>query len=309
MSEYMEFSLEQVRDYFKKQKINRFYQYANSYTYTKLIRQNFKEDESLLDRELLFFDKNSSFAGRACFGAFLHNWQGNQYYRCLLVSYVTKQYDYEKRHNNFTWLSAKQIEQHLEYCKEVFGLVFNYQVTECEKHYYVYFDFCNLSFRQVKLLLFWYRMVVEFPSNLAMIDALELKKNYFPEEELYNLLLIPARYHQNVHPTHIPSSQCISIYGRFIPRDLLQQRLNSDPSYDAQVKDLFIPKSGREQKNCTLINVDKDKLFIEKELIDPNVTTIEFKSWFSDEKVKERMQKYTELYSWYKEEELKKEEI
>ncbi len=300
--------LEQVRQYFNDLRITRYFTYQNVYGYDKQPRDKVADIDNLLDTNN---KATEAFTHRVCFGEFLTRggseiYRAKQYfheYRHTFISIVLKQYFSHYHNNNFTWLRKDQLEQHLDYCKEVFGFDFNYKVEErvlskYDKYYpgkecyRVLFDFKNLSYVKVKLLLFWYRLAVEFPSNLALIDALELKRNYFPEEELYNLLLIPSRYQVRcLRPTHIPESQSISIIGGFVKRDILKERLqeksfvndlfeaNFEESYplSSYVNDYFILASGENNTYLDRFNV-----------------------WFSKEEMDKRFNVYKKLYGWYK---------
>jgi hypothetical protein len=63
-----------------------------------------------------------------------------------------------------------------------------------------------------------------------MLDAVLLKRDYFPEESLCNLLTLTATCQRYNRAVHIDPFQCISVNYQFITLDYLRNKLDSNTS-------------------------------------------------------------------------------
>lgn len=97
--------------------------------------------------------------------------------------------------NNFCLLNKEEVESHLEYCKTVYGIDFDYTVEEKSDHgkkfYLLTVDIDRRKTEQ-KFVLTWIRHIYEFPYNMFLLDALKLKneENVFTEEHILNILQV-----------------------------------------------------------------------------------------------------------------------
>ena len=109
----------------------------------------------------------------ACFSDIYKKFAPRNLYDENYIIYIYKGAN-NLRNNNMCFLSKKQLQNHIKQAQEIFN--FKYQVIELEKLYKV-----NLSITQApgnfhKYILAWIRYCYEFPYNMLLLDALEIKK-------------------------------------------------------------------------------------------------------------------------------------
>ena len=134
------------------------------------------------------------------------------------------------------------------------------------------------------------------------------------DEELYNLLIMASffqRYHFKGLGGHISDGQSISIFGKFISRQQLINRLKESP--DGSVNLIFErtlnstspekPEYEVEYANWVL---DFKKSIPTIYLLKPNsIYDVDLNLIFDDENISIRLSEYEKLYSKYKSEEIK----
>ena len=168
---------------------------------------------------------DGEFINRVCFGYFLGRLQDCRPDAAVIEVFINTQLIRKRSpFNNFTWLSKKQIQEHMNYLQDVIGLDFYFEVKDskinlgngCDnvEGISVKINFKSLKYIEIKYVLFWLRYTYEFPGNIVLIDTYLLKKRY-PEEELYNIFLLPSRL-LSVTSRPLPMDQTISVFGRFV---------------------------------------------------------------------------------------------
>ena len=215
----------------------------NSYRW--IIVDNITKDKRLLDTPLFGLTKmkvdNNNFTyiasgktyGYMCFGQFTHKiqvMQKQRYHRIVFTS-IPNTIQINKQTNNHCWATLELINFWLEVAKEETGLDFYFNVRKVRNnHLNINFDFKELNFSQIKYILFWTRYLFEYPDSLCMLDAVLLKRDYFPEESLCNLLTLTATCQRYNRAVHIDPFQCISVNYQFITLDYLRNKLDSNNS-------------------------------------------------------------------------------
>lgn len=315
--------LEQVRNYFRY-KVKRLVTsigYYNHYSYrifnSKTLEScgidtvtEFNQVENI--ESLRSYDGIADY--RACFGKFLVDLNGIYgrprsiflWKPFLIPTFPTQ--------GNFTWMTRDQLINHLNYCKDYLGLDYEVNIEDelgyeqntagFTDFYKICFDFKKLSYLQIKFVLFWSRYACEFWSNLALLDAMLLKEAVFPEEELYNLLvmsslvLMMTTYKMSC-PGYISEGQCLSIYGKFISKKNLITILNNFST--GQITELVFNRINYD----AWVNSAPDIKF-PKINVKVNNTTYDIDilgKWLNDESINKRLEVYKKLYPWYKSEE------
>ena len=331
--------VERAKEYFKEEikRFVSFYHYWNRYSFSiyktrflsDLIPIKFPETLATIEsKKLKSISKysliNYGFDHRSCFGRYLEivdqrGYWGSSYRSRFVWTPYTKLYSPEQ--GNFTWMTKEMLIEHLNYPKDILGLNYDVNVFDPDisgedskgEHWNIVFDFKKLTFIEIKFVLFWARYAAEVPSCLALIDALILKEKY-RDEELYNLLIMASffqRYHFKGSGGHISDGQSISIFGKFISRQQLINRLKESP--DGSVNLIFErtlnstspekPEYEVEYANWVL-NFKKSIPTIH--LLKPNsIYDVDLNLIFDDENISIRLSEYEKLYSKYKSEEIK----
>lgn len=318
--------INQVREYFYSLSLPKYLCYDNTYMppYTCIMnrhigyKKGINSDINLLElederrRDLMLSNPESFVPDKKypCFGDFLYydidedderDFTGEKfsYYRHVFIGRVYKK-PIHSCSGNFTWLTKEQLEEHIDYCRRIFEIKYYVKIRELSDSFIILLDLCDLNLLQIKLLLFWTRYVIEAPSNLAIIDAYLLKDMYPEEEELYNLLILTSRYQYYFNSSAINTDQCISIFGSFITRKLLVEKIHSKEKYNNHVSCLFL----RGGKNLDFDNSSPYKFNIGDVKICRG-NNFNFKGWFSQEGLDDRFSIYSKLYDWYKNLEIK----
>ena len=318
-----------AKKYFKED-IKRFvslFHYWNRYSYLIFRAQNVKDaigDESLTMKNIPGTLRNNAlidypFDRRICFGRFTEVLLSRSYWGPSFRSRFVWT-PYTKPHTpecaNFTWMTKELLEEHVNYPKNELGLDYDVVVYDAHKdseakgeHWDIIFDFKQLNRNQIKFILFWSRYATEFPSCLALLDALLLKERY-PEEELFNFIVM-ASFFQHFHFNdigNISEGQCISIYGKFITKERLIKGLENT-SDDAQILEIF----GRDGRSLTSLSPRYDKIYtsyvnkLGSEIPVLNFGTgesynLDLTRFFEEKEIETRMNWYDVLYQKYNEE-------
>lgn len=161
--------------------------------------------------------------GWVCFGAFLFHYPRRSRTSRILFD-ITPRKVLKGTENNHCWFNIEQLNYWIYTMKQETGLDFFYKITEGENNYHIIFDFKKLCFQQIKYILFWTRYTFEYPASFSALDAILLKRDYFPEEPLTNLLTLAAVC-QSANTTHITEYQNITIKGKFLQLEEFQRRI------------------------------------------------------------------------------------
>lgn len=236
------------------------------------------------------------FCSYICFGPFLYRNSGHERNIFMGIRYKLPR---SRESANFTPLDKRSLEEYMNYCKDITGLHFYSEIVETNYYYIVLIDFCNLNRLQVKFVLFWLRMITEFPSNLAMIDAM-LLQNIYPDEELYNLLIVPVTYQRGfVDIRSIYRDQSLVVPGsRFIDKDELIGRLNS-PTRGSVIR-LF----SSNDRQFNIASLPKES----QSMLDVNKNYFNSNKWYSPESLEARFKSYEEIYKILNNSRIKKKE-
>lgn len=331
--------VERAKEYFKEE-VKRFISYYhlwNRYSFSiyrtrflsNFIPIKFPETLATIESEKLKSISKYSliyygFEHRVCFGRYLEivdqrGYWGSSYRSRFVWTPYTKIYSPEQ--GNFTWMTKEMLIEHLNYPKDILGLNYDVNVFDPDtsgenskgEHWNIVFDFKQLTFIEIKFVLFWARYAAEVPSCFALIDALILKERY-KDEELYNLLIMASflqRYHFMGLGGHISDSQCISVFGKFISRQQLINRLKESP--DGSVNSIF-----ERTHNSTLPGKHEYEVEYANWVLDfkraiPTINLSKSTGWydvdlnriFDEENISIRLKEYEKLYPKYKSEEIK----
>lgn len=226
-----------------------------------------------------------------CFGRFLsiaRQFQTGSY-RIVFTSILRKiQTSFG---NNFCWASREQISFWLDTVKNDSGLDFYYKIEENEKNFRITFDFKKLSILQIKYILFWERYLFEVFLSFQVLDVIYLKRYYFENESLQNLVTLTTNclIRCNIYPHN-----SIDPGGNFIDIEELRKRLRQKNR--ANVTTIF----DKNYSNPVDINRYKYPDF-SRYFRDINRYTGEW--WLSFRK--RRFKVYKDLYKTYKDLEIK----
>lgn len=131
-----------------------------------------------------------SLSTNACFSDIYRNFKPHDLYNENYIIYIYKGTN-NSRNNNMCFLNKKQLQNHIKQAKEIFD--FKYQITENKKIYKVNLSIAKAPGNFHKYILAWIRYCYEFPYNMLLLDALEIKKEYCFKytsiSNLFNLVL------------------------------------------------------------------------------------------------------------------------
>ena len=230
----IEIDLEEIKK--KTQRApDRFANFANTYSWEEYW---IKPEDNLNDTPLYNFQPEALIDKRvgggnatrsACFGKFtkqysIHFATG---YRLLFTIYIYRVLHTEID-NNLCWMNYDQLRYWIDILKQEADLDFFYKIEEYEDYLYkVYFDFKTpLNRRKIKYILFWTRYAFELPAGYLALDALLLKRDYYPKESITNLLTLVANCNRCLALRMSPS-QCITALGKFVSKKHLVSELNN----------------------------------------------------------------------------------
>ena len=320
---------ELAKNYFTSEvtRLISFLYYHNRYSYTIYDSSSIVDENISLAKKIDQVDTRYvkelevGFEHLPCFGKFLsgvYKLPTPQHrYRFVWQPYIKP---YTPECANFTWMNKDLLEEHVNYPKTLLGLDYDVAVYDAleddspnswGKHWEVIFDFKKLNVVEIKFVLFWSRYAAEFPSNLALLDAILLKDKY-PNEELYNLVIM-ASYLQHHHLTcqGINENQCLSIYGRFISKERLYKGLQEEKN----ILDIF-KRTGASTRSDSVFYEPDFALFNQKAHLEiPRLSfmngrdtesprnckyNLDLKRFFTKEEIDCRMKLYVEmLYPHY----------
>ena len=184
-----------------------------------------------------FYQYESGSARYVCFGKYTRDYRIRKYPGSRIRFKITVRRKVEDHLvNNLCWMNPEQLNYWISLLKEELGLRFYHKVEECGNgaYYDIHFDFLELSNTAIKYVLFWTRYAFELPAGYLALDALLLKRDYYPEETVQNLLTLVAVLSNNLQ-VRMSASQCITTIGKFIKPEILAERLNTY----SQVLDIF----------------------------------------------------------------------
>lgn len=226
-----------------------------------------------------------------CFGRFLFYARQVQIkgYRIVFTSLLHKKQTLHG--NNFCWMSHEQISFWLDTVKNDSGLDFYYRIKETVNNFQITFDFKELSVLQIKYILFWERYLFEVLLSFQVLDVIYLKRHYFKNESLQNLITLTTNclIRCSIHPHN-----SIDPGGNFIDIEELRKRLRQKNR--ANVTTIF------DKNYLDPVDIYRDKyLDFSRYVRDINRYTGEW--WLSFRK--RRFKVYKDLYKTYKDLEIK----
>lgn len=207
----------------------------------------------------------SSFTYYVCFGRFTMNYHRKKRSNVsrILFDVAPSLKVLGQHENNHCWMNEEQLSFWISTIREEAGLDFFYRIeTRDDNRYHILFDFKRLNKTAIKYILFWTRYAFEYPASFCALDAMLLKRDYYPEETMQNLLTLTGVCQRNNLCYRINPDQCITVNGNFITQNALRQKLKTakciqnmfgypdgvwgwqaDKIYGATIKS-FITKSG-----------------------------------------------------------------
>lgn len=218
--------------------ISRFYGHHNEYRWTEYYDLSISSDPELKNQSLLNFSEDvlrrrlgvASFGKQSihpCFGSFIYNSQRLRDKSAVIFTSVLHKVVLKQNYNNHCWMTLDQLNYWISIARQDSGINFNYKIVDLGNIYEVVLELTSdLSWKQVKYILFWLRYAFETPASYYALDALLLKRDYYPEESLQNLLTLVSVCHR-VDSARMSNSQCLTTYGEFIQTDILQKRIAS----------------------------------------------------------------------------------
>lgn len=213
--------------------------YTNRYRWVELRRLSRKYAKTpLLDLDIKSLARNREVLPRemeftyVCFGRYLYDVHYAHRTRTLFYIYTNR--SFANGENNFCWWHKDQIEYWIEAAKQEAELDFSYRVEEFKSArlndrpmWKISLNLTHLTKNQRKFLLFWIRNLYEWPANFCALDAMILKRDYFPEESLINLLTLTTNYSLCNGGVLISFDQNLSLGGKFITSKCLSSRLHN----------------------------------------------------------------------------------
>lgn len=166
------------------------------------------------------------FSDYSCFGRFTYGYSRKQQDSRIIFTcrcYNTVQH---KTINNYCWMDEDLLHYWFDTIREESGLDFFYSIEpgSAKNTIDINFDFKSLNRYQMKFLLFWTRQIFEYPDSLCALDAIILKRDYFPDETLCNLLVLTSDC-QLANAFQINPYQCLTVDGNFLAEEELKRRL------------------------------------------------------------------------------------
>lgn len=284
--------------------ISRFYRLSNEYRWVEYHDLDVRRDPELKNQSLLNFSEDVlqgkldvAFSQkqiiRACFGGFIYNSPRLIGKNVVIFTSVLHKVIHNQTDNNHCWMTLDQLNYWISIARQDSGINFNYKIVDLGDRYEVVLELTSdLSWKQVKYILFWLRYAFEAPASYYALDAMLLKRDYYPEESLQNLLTLVSVCHR-IDRVRMNSSQCLTTCGDFIQTDILQKRIASR-SIDT-VSSIF--NSDFSQLNGELVC---GKLRLSNYYDTKSITG---ESWLSHP---ERFDIYQEAYKLMKEREIKR---
>jgi hypothetical protein len=320
---------ELAKKYFKEEveRLVSYYNYWNRYSYNIFRAGTVKDaigDESLATQEIpgSLYTKaliNYSFNQRICFGKYTgvllsRQCHGPEFRSRFFWTPYVKPYNPECA--NFTWMTKELLEEHVNYPKKLLGIDYDVVVYDAHHdsgsngpHWDIIFDFKELYRVDIKFILFWSRYATEFPSCFALLDAIMLK-DVFPDEEIYNLLTMAARFHRSHFQgfCSISEGQCLSIYGKFVSRKHLLEEIEKNRNFN---NDSILKLFGRDSSCFNIVGGWFDKNFDDfDKMLSRDIPKLSFRKennldldldkFFDEEEIKTRLHWYKDvLYPFY----------
>ena len=279
-----------------------FANHANTYSWNEY---RIKPEDNLDDTPLYNFQPEALIAKRVgygnaiksiCFGKFTKHYSINCVigYRLLFTVYIYRVLQTEID-NNLCWMNYDQLRYWIDILKQEADLDFFYKIEEYEDYLYkVHFDFKTpLNRKKIKYILFWTRYAFELPAGYLVLDALLLKRDYYPNESITNLLTLVANCNRCLSVRMSPA-QCITVLGKFVSKKHLVSELNN--GFDS-VQEIF-GRSGFIGENFNTV------YGIELPTTDwcPPNNQRTYENW---EHMEDRFTLYKKLYPLFKETEIK----
>lgn len=195
-------------------------------------------------------DFKRSLSTCACFSDIYKKFVPHNLYNENYVIYIYKGTN-NSRNNNMCLLSKKQLQNHIKQAQEIFN--FKYQVIELKGLYKVNLNIIQAPGNFHKYILAWIRYCYEFPYNMLLLDALEIKKEpcfkYTSISNLFNVVLSCFNEEwDSLREIHqIPRHQvCLFLRKKEIFKKLLLVNRINDIYISRCSKKYYIPKKYNE---------------------------------------------------------------
>lgn len=219
----------------------------------------------------------------ACFGGILNIGKKLQKEHYEIFVIRDPKYAVESNRSNLCLLNDKEVRKHLWLVKRLFP--FKYVVEESQYQefsaYKIILDVDAPKFYH-KYLLTWLRYLYEFPYNLILVDALRLKHQYLPKENIANLFILCANSF-NYRPVSYSEGHGIARYpSGFLKEYELKAKINEQAIGSQQVNYLY--------PRLTKIKLEK--------IADNNGVYLEY--WLNPEDFLERKDVYLKNYKTLK---------
>ena len=129
----MEELIKQLSDYLENNSLPAFLNNGNTYRYWLYSSKQRKEFGKITKiseaQNLPSIAQHEAITVRVCYGAFLSRYAntfGNSKGNAVFVSYINMEVE---DNFNFTWLTKKQLFEHIEYCRQRFSLDFDLEIN------------------------------------------------------------------------------------------------------------------------------------------------------------------------------------
>lgn len=176
---------------------------------------------------LQLFGTGNDFRDWGCFGRFTYYYTRHKRTGRIIFEIKVKS-KMSDRLNNHSWMTIEQMTYWIQTLQQESGLDFFFKViqNDSDNSYRILFDFKKCTRLQMKYVLFWTRYIYEYPTSFCALDAMLLKRDFYPEETLQNLVTLVLDC-QRLNSFHASTSQNLTINGNFITPEELHRKLTS----------------------------------------------------------------------------------
>ena len=214
--------------------LSKYYNLRNQYSWEEVYDTS--NDKRLLDVPLYNRSKDTEMYLRrvyssgqksyVCFGLFTVQYARQSTKNRILFRITPNRKLLNSTTNNHCWMNINQLNYWIQTMKEDSGLDFFYRIRQDDTKYIIDYDFKSLNRLQMKYILFWTRYTYEYPASFLALGAMILKRDYYPEETLQNLLTLVSDC-QRINAVPLTPYQCITNKGNFITLEAFREKINS----------------------------------------------------------------------------------
>lgn len=176
---------------------------------------------------LQLFGTGNDFRDWGCFGRFTYYYTRHRRYSRIIFEIKVRS-KMSDRLNNHGWMTIEQMTYWIQTLQQESGLDFFFKViqNDSDDSYRILFDFKKCTRLQMKYILFWTRYIYEYPTSFCALDAMLLKRDFYPEETLQNLVTLVLDC-QRMNSFYASTSQNLTVNGNFITPEELHRKLTS----------------------------------------------------------------------------------